>query len=125
MRRRIFAVVIWCAAAAQAMAFDAVTVREPLVVRAGPGEKYPVVVSAPEGALLKVLRYDALWSRVSVDGRRGYAPTAQVAPSPLPGPSCDYGYPYSGSARFFEGLTELRHGGPLGLLLGTHIQRPC
>ena len=124
MRRSLLAVVI-CVLAGPAGAADAIIVREPFVVRSGPGHAYPVVVAAPEGAALDVLRYDAQWSRVSVDGRRGYVPTALVAPPPVPGPSCDYGYPYSGSARFFTGLTELRHSGPLGLLLGTHIQRPC
>lgn len=124
MLRSLLAVVI-CLLASPVIAANAVAVRQPFVVRSGPGEKFPVVVSAPEGAVLDVLRYDAAWSRVSVDGRRGYVPTALVAPPPAPGPDCDYGYPYSGSARYFGGLTELRHSGPLGLLLGTHVQRPC
>ena len=124
MRREIFAMALLLAVT-PAGAFDVVEVREPFDLRSGPGARYPVVVAAPEGATLKVLRYDAEWSRVSVEGRRGYVPTGLVAPPPAPGPSCDYGYPYSGSARYFTGLTEIRHGGPLGLLLGTHIQRPC
>jgi hypothetical protein len=50
---------------------------------------------------------------------------ATVLPGDASDPGCDRGYPYSGSARYFTGLTELRHSGPLALLLGEHVARPC
>jgi len=50
---------------------------------------------------------------------------AVVEPGDPRDPDCDRGYPYSGSARYFTGLTELRHTEPLALLLGEHVARPC
>ncbi len=55
----------------------------------------------------------------------GPAPHAVNAP-PAYDPNCDYGYPYSGSGRYFaEPLTDLRHSEPLGALLGYHLRYPC
>jgi hypothetical protein len=108
-----------------------VTLHEPVDLRAKPGAKRAVVVTAPAGAELEVLREGREWASVSFDGRRLYAPAAQLAnatPSdlPAPDPSCDYGYPYSGSGRFFaRPLAQLRHGEPLGFLLGYHRFYPC
>lgn len=62
------------------------------------------------------------WSKISAGEWRGWVQTTKLAPD---NPHCDLGYPYSGSARYFEGLTALRTSEPLGFLLGYHVARPC
>jgi hypothetical protein len=53
-------------------------------------------------------------------------PIATVPPGDPNDPTCDLGYPYSGSAPYFwTPTTFLRHTGPLALLLGEHVERPC
>jgi hypothetical protein len=62
------------------------------------------------------------WSRIAVGEFEGYVQTGALSPW---NPWCDQGYPYSGSARYFEGLTELRTSTPLGFFFGDHVRRPC
>lgn len=62
------------------------------------------------------------WSRVSTGEFSGFVRSAAIAPY---NPGCDLGYPYSGSARYFDGLTAMRTSGPLGFFLGYHVARPC
>ncbi len=114
-----------------ASAASGVTLQEPVDLRVKPGVKRPVVVTAPAGADLTVLDDRRDWIVVLFEGRRLYAPVGQlVAATPTyqagPDPTCDYGYPYSGSNYFFSGpLTQLRHGEPFGFLLGYHRFYPC
>jgi len=72
------------------------------------------------------------WVLVSLGEVQGYAQASAFSrPSPLEAEaaaaaaSCDLGYPYSGSARYFTGLTELRTSEPLSFFFGRHIARPC
>jgi hypothetical protein len=110
---------------------ETITLAEPVELRAQPGARRRVVATAPAGAELSVLGAGRDFAPVSYDGRRLYAPTAQLVaatPSAAPGsdPTCDYGYPYSGSGQFFaRPLARLRHGEPLGFLFGYHRFYPC
>lgn len=106
----------------------------PIVARAGPGLHYREVTTAQPGVVLTLLREGRVWSRVEIDGRKGYVVTADVfgprpthvKPPPPVDPNCDYGYPYSGSGQYFATpLNTLRHSEPLGALLGYHVRWPC
>lgn len=143
MRRAFVCLAVAALAAGAALAKPAV-LRQGAALRAQPSASAAALASLPEGALVDVKRRGPRWSLVAVEGRRGYVVTpllqrAEVIPAPPeagPGveappydsstnPNCDLGYPYSGSAPYFTGLTELRHTGPLGFFLGYHIARPC
>jgi hypothetical protein len=133
MRSSIYAptMLIALLLASGAAVADSVTLREPVDLRARPGSGRRVVATAPAGAELVVLGEGREWSPVSFEGRRLYARTARlvaVTPAAAPGsdPTCDYGYPYSGSGEFFaRPLAQLRHGEPLGFLFGYHRFYPC
>lgn len=131
MPRPLLALVLFLVAAGAAAAHE-LTLAEPVELRARPELRHRVAATAPAGATLEVLREGPTWTRVSLNGRRFYAPTSQLAGaappavSPADDPTCDYGYPYSGSGAYFAGgLTELRHSEPLGFLLGYHRRYPC
>ncbi|WP_036282927.1 SH3 domain-containing protein [Methylocystis sp. ATCC 49242] len=134
MRRPLLAIMVILAALAAAgqAAANMLTLAEPVQLRAGPGARHRVVASAPAGATLVVLRDGEQWTKVSLDGRRGYVATATlveappVAVAPADDPTCDYGYPYSGSGLFFSPPhTQFRHSGLLGFFLGYHRRYPC
>jgi hypothetical protein len=101
-------------------------------VRPAPGVYDAALATLSPGDVVEVLEKGERWSLVSCCGLRGYVATALIGRagrtlyySPEDSRSCDLGYPYSGSAGFFEGLPAVRHSGPLGWLLGTHVRRPC
>jgi hypothetical protein len=133
MRRSICipAIVFALAASAGAAFAQALILHDPVDLRTRPGARRPIVVTAPAGAELLILDGAGKWLPVSYEGRRFYAPAVQLAaaaPSDQPGPdpTCDYGYPYSGSNYFFaRPLARLRHSEPLGFLLGYHRFYPC
>ncbi len=133
MRRLTLILAIMCVLwpAAQAAPGQVLTLRQPVELRARAGANHAVVATAPEGSELVILRDGRDWVGVSFDGRRYYAPTVALVaatPSQAPGPdpTCDYGYPYSGSGLFFaRPLAQLRHSEPLGFLLGYHQFYPC
>lgn len=110
---------------------EVLTLRAPVDLRARPGSGHRIVATAPAGAELEALGEGARWTPVAFLGRRYFAPTAQLvaatpADAPGPDPTCDYGYPYSGSGIFFaRPLAQARHGEPLGFLLGYHRFYPC
>ena len=137
MRRRAIVYFLGFAgaiSAGQACALS-VTLERPALLRAGPGARYRVLAALPASATVDILRDGRVWSRVEYDGLRGYASASwsvgvatqatPFPPAPVDDPTCDYGYPYSGSGAYFTGLTELRHSGPLGALLGYHRRWPC
>ena len=105
------------------------------VLRAGPKKNAAILAVIPEGAAVDVLDRGRFWSIAIYGGMRGYFANVNIIRkgaylSPhevmtLENPGCDFGYPYSGSSYYFTGLTELRHTGILGALLGEHIYRPC
>lgn len=107
------------------------TLRAPVELRSLPGRNHPVVVIAPADTDIVLLGEGGRWIPVELQGQRFYASAAALAnaaPAAAPGgdPTCDYGYPYSGSGLFFaRPLAQLRHSGPLGFLLGTHRYYPC
>jgi hypothetical protein len=110
-------------------AFAEIVARE-ICLRARPAVAAPIVTTLGEGVEVVVRSSRRGWSLVSAGEAGGYVPTsALVRASPYvghePNPNCDLGYPYSGSSVYFTGLTELRHSGLLGALLGYHISRPC
>jgi hypothetical protein len=106
-----------------------------VILRAGPRKNAPILTVIPAGAEVDVLDARRFWVIAVYGGMRGYFATvniirkgAYLAPHEvlsLQSPACDFGYPYSGSSRYFTGLVELRHTGPLGALLGEHVYRPC
>ena len=108
----------------------ALTLEAPVELRARPSAKSPVTVIAPADTTLDVLGEGREWVPVALDGQQFYASRAALvnaspATAPGPDPTCDYGYPYSGSGEFFaRPLTQLRHGA-LGFLLGSHRFYPC
>lgn len=110
---------------------ESVTLRTPVDLRAKPGAKRPVIVTVAAGEELDVLKDGREWALVSFRGQPFYASAAQLTnatPSNLPAadPTCDYGYPYSGSNVFFtRPLAQLRHSDPFGFLLGYHRYFPC
>jgi S-formylglutathione hydrolase FrmB len=120
-----------CLCALSTARADILTLQAPVELRASPGRNYPVVVIAPADTQLTVLGVGKNWIPVSLNGLPFYASRAALTnatPSDTPGadPTCDYGYPYSGSGLFFaRPLAQLRHSGPLGALLGTHRYYPC
>lgn len=132
MRRTTFAALILFASAGVSFAHDFI-LAGPVILRAGPGLHFRYVLTAPPGAELTMLQGGRIWSRVSVDGRRGYVVTADLVGPPAPprlpppvDPNCDYGYPYSGSGQYFATpLNSIRHGQLFGALLGYHVRYPC
>jgi hypothetical protein len=110
---------------------EVVTLRAPVDLRAKPGVKRPVVVTVAAGGEVDVLEDGREWALVSFQGRPLYASAAQLTNAtpgndPSADPTCDYGYPYSGSNLFFaRPLAQLRHSDPLGFLLGYHRYYPC
>ncbi len=119
------AVVIWSAAAE--------TLVQGVELRSRPTANTRIYGVLAAGTTVLVESSRQGWSLVAVDELRGYIPSSALAPLELrentamsaENPHCDLGYPYSGSSVYFTGLTELRHSGPLGALLGYHIARPC
>ncbi len=109
---------------------EVLTLQAPVELRARPTAKCPVAVIAPADTNLTVLGEGSVWIPVAMNGQRFFAPRAELvnaSPTSTPGPdpTCDYGYPYSGSGEFFaRPLAQFRHG-PLGFLLGTHRFYPC
>ena len=112
--------------AGDALAHEAI-VAHVAALRAGPGAARRAIATLPAGAPVDVVTTRRGWSLVSYEGLRGYVASEALAAAAVPSgdPDCDLGYPYSGSAAYFNGLTELRHSGPLGFFLGYHIRRPC
>ncbi|QGM98174.1 SH3 domain-containing protein [Methylocystis parvus] len=108
-----------------------VTLREPVDLRAKPGARRPIIVTVAPGGSVEVLKDGREWVLVGFEGRRFYAAAAQLTnatPSDVPSvdPTCDYGYPYSGSGQLFmRPLARLRHSEPLGFFLGYHRFYPC
>jgi len=127
----LFLAVISLGGSLGAAAAHVLTLAEPVELRAGRGPKHPIIATAPAGAELVVMHRGRKWAPVSFEGRRLYAPETQLvgatpSDAPSPDPSCDYGYPYSGSGQFFaRPLAQLRHGEPLGFLFGYHRFYPC
>jgi hypothetical protein len=128
--RRVLCLLIWFVVSTGASAAT-LTLADPVELRSRPGAERPVVATVPAGGELTVLQDGREWVLVSFAGQSFYAPAAQLAaaaPSDRPGPdpTCDYGYPYSGSGLFFaRPLAQLRHSEPLGFLLGRHRFYPC
>ncbi len=108
-----------------------ITLHEAVDLREQPRKKCPVTVTVPIGSELMILGEGKDWVPVALNGRQYYAPAVQLiaaTPSltPSPDPTCDYGYPYSGSNQFFQRpLAQLRHSTPLGFLFGYHRFYPC
>lgn len=132
--RRSFVIPVICLAlfcTAGCAPTNVVTLQAPVELRAEPIKKSPVVVIAPKDTDVVVLGRGKDWVPISLNGLQFYASTpafANATPSGAPGPdpTCDYGYPYSGSGEFFaRPLAQIRHTGPLGSLLGTHRFYPC
>jgi hypothetical protein len=130
MRSFVIMATCLCALVAESARAEVLTLQAPLELRASPGRNYPVVVIAPTDTQITVLGVGKDWIPVAVNGLQFFASRAgltNATPSESPGadPTCDYGYPYSGSGYFFaKPLTQLRHG-PFGFLLGTHRFYPC
>ncbi len=116
-----------------ASAQTTLTLSQSVPLRLKPAFSHKIIETAPAGASLILLQEEAEWSRVDFQGRRLYAPTAKLSPTLEPSsstatddPTCDYGYPYSGSNLFFDRpLAKLRHSEPLGFLFGYHRRSPC
>ena len=116
-----------------ASAQTTLTLSQSVPLRLKPAFSHKIIETAPAGAPLILLQEEAEWSRVDFQGRRLYAPTAKLSPTLEPSsstatddPTCDYGYPYSGSNLFFDRpLAKLRHSEPLGFLFGYHRRSPC
>jgi uncharacterized protein YraI len=114
-----------------ALAQEALLSRDALL-RSGPGARYRIVAALPAGAEVDVLRLGRRWTRVGRDGQTGFVASGSLragedvvlmAAQPV---HCVSGYPYSLSERYFSGvMTEFRHSGPLGALLGEHRRGPC
>lgn len=118
-------------AAPRAALADVLTLRSPVDLRDRPVAKRQVMVTLPAGTDVTLLDEKGKWVELDFQGARYYAPAVQVAnatPSftPGPDPTCDYGYPYSGSGLYFaRPLAQLRHSEPLGFLFGYHRYYPC
>lgn len=116
-----------------ASAQTTLTLSQSVPLRLKPAFSHKIIETAPAGASLILLQEEAEWSLVDFQGRRLYAPTAKLSPTLEPSsstatddPTCDYGYPYSGSNLFFDRpLAKLRHSEPLGFLFGYHRRSPC
>ncbi|MEK4033897.1 SH3 domain-containing protein [Methylocystis sp. IM3] len=121
-----FALVSFSAAALA----DVLTLQAPVELRTRPSVKCPVTVIAPADTEVTVLGEGRDWIPLALNGQRFFASRAAMvnaspAAAPGPDPTCDYGYPYSGSGLFFaRPLAQLRHGA-FGFLLGTHRFYPC
>jgi hypothetical protein len=89
---------------------------------ANPSAKSHAIAVLTPGVEVAVEGARGAWSLVRVGELLGYVASAKLVPY---NPHCDLGYPYSGSSRYFDGLTELRTSEPLGALFGYHIRRPC
>ncbi len=100
-------------------------------LRATPNFDAPGFQKLEPGANVRIVgRAHRGWRLTQVGEVYGFLPDEALAPTPRldlgdANPYCDLGYPTSGSARYFLGLTALRTTGPLSLLLGEHVQRPC
>lgn len=132
MRRFLFILAAFALLAAPRVALsDVLSLHAPVDLRERPVAKRPVVVTLPAGTDVTVLDEKGKWVELDFEGRRYFAPAVQIAaasPSftPGPDPTCDYGYPYSGSGLFFaRPLAQLRHSEPLGFLFGYHRYYPC
>lgn len=132
MRRFLFILAaLALLAAPRAASADVLSLHAPVDLREQPGAKRPVVVTLPPGTDVTVLDEKGKWVELDFEGRRYFASAVQIAaasPSftPGPDPTCDYGYPYSGSGLFFaRPLAQLRHSEPLGFLFGYHRYYPC
>jgi hypothetical protein len=129
-RRVLVALLASLALAGSAFA-EVLTLREPVDLRVTPGPKGRLALTAPVDSQLVILEDGDRWASVASAGRRYYASKTQLvaaSPSdaPAPDPTCDYGYPYSGSGVFFaRPLARLRHSEPFGFLLGYHRYYPC
>jgi hypothetical protein len=114
--------------AASASARPAV-LRDAANLWSGPGISHYVIGTIAPGAEVDILRDGWRWTRISVEGQKGFVATdllVEPPPAVLSGDAtCDLGYPYSGSPLYFFGLGAIRHTGWLGDLLGTHVYRPC
>ncbi|WP_424361591.1 SH3 domain-containing protein [Methylocystis parvus] len=132
MRRSICALTTALALLASGASLaEVVTLRSPVDLRAKPGRNRPVLFTVATGGEVDVLKDGREWVLVAFRGEPFYASAAQLTnatPSDLPSadPTCDYGYPYSGSGAFFaRPLAQLRHSEPLGFFLGYHRYYPC
>ncbi len=133
--RRLLIMLMFLAGAAAAAASEICVFPEGAVLRAGPRKDAKVLAVVPPGGTAEIVDYGRYWTIVAFGGFRGYISRSAIIRkgaylSPmevmsLENPGCDLGYPYSGSSRYFYGLTELRHTGLLGALLGEHVYRPC
>ncbi|GDX37915.1 hypothetical protein LBMAG20_01300 [Methylocystaceae bacterium] len=116
-----------------ASAQTSVTLTQAVPLRLKPKLSHKIIETAPAGSSLILLQEDEEWSHIDFQGRRFYAPTAkltmasqQTSATATDDPTCDYGYPYSGSNLFFDRpLAKLRHSEPLGFLFGYHRRSPC
>jgi hypothetical protein len=116
-----------------ASAQTSVTLAQAVPLRLKPKLSHKIIETAPAGSSLILLQEDEEWSHIDFQGRRFYAPTAkltmasqQTSATATDDPTCDYGYPYSGSNLFFDRpLAKLRHSEPLGFLFGYHRRSPC
>jgi hypothetical protein len=105
---------------------------EQATLRAEPQGNAPIVAVLPAGAEARVEPGPRGWSFLVVGQFSGYAQTKRLKLTLAPegeaavvATSCDLGYPYSGSAVYFTGLTELRTSEPFSFLFGRHVARPC
>ncbi|HXY58142.1 MAG TPA: hypothetical protein VEH76_06140 [Methylocystis sp.] len=130
--RRAFVVFALLAAACNTAA--AQYLARAAALRTAPDPRAPIIAVLPKGARVAVApARQPGWSSVLVGEISGFARnrTLILAEGPVDAEayavsqSCDLGYPYSGSAPYFGGLTALRTSGPLSLLLGEHVARPC
>jgi len=103
-------------------------------LRAGPDPRAPIIAMLPKGARVAVAPAPRPgWSALLVGEISGFARNSTLILSEGPvdaeayavSQACDLGYPYSGSAPYFGGPAALRTSGPLSLLLGEHVARPC
>lgn len=116
-----------------ASAQTTLTLSQSVPLRLKPAFSHKIIATAPAGSSLILLQEEEEWSGVDFQGRRLYAPTAklstareQSSSTATDDPTCDYGYPYSGSNLFFDRpLAKLRHSEPLGFLFGYHRRSPC
>ena len=116
-----------------AYAQTTLTLSQSVPLRLKPALSHKIIQTAPAGSSLILLQEEEEWSHVDFQGRRFYAPTEKLTPareqtssSSTDDPTCDYGYPYSGSNLFFDRpLAKIRHSEPLGFLFGYHRRSPC
>ncbi|HYA81526.1 MAG TPA: hypothetical protein VED87_11420 [Methylocystis sp.] len=130
--RRAFVVFVLLAVACDTAA--AQYLARAVALRVDPDSHAPIIAMLPRGARVAVSPGPRPgWSSLLVGEISGFASNRSLilAEGPVDAEAyaisqaCDLGYPYSGSAPYFGGLTALRTSGPLSLLLGEHIARPC